>query len=187
MRRALCASFAFFAISLALCEKPQDRADEILAGLTDIERVSQVFLISVEGSSTFCPLELLEDGRSALPGGFILFSYNIKGDASQLKSYIDSAKQYYAANGSLPPYVAVDQEGGLVNRLRGVTGALPSQKEVAETLTPAQAGALYSSQAKELSSLGIALNLAPVAEAELESNRLFLSTRTYGILPVSCI
>ena len=187
MRRALCASFAFFAISLALCEKPQDRADEILLGLSDIERVAQVFLISVAGDSTFTPLEFQEDGRAALPGGFILFSYNVSGDASQLKGYIESAKQSYAANASLAPYVAVDQEGGLVNRLRGVTSPLPSQKEVAGSLTPAQAQALYSSQAKELYSLGIALNLAPVAEAELASNRLFLTTRTFGDLPASCV
>ena len=184
----MCAAVAtLFAVPLALCEKPQVRAETILAGLSDIERVSQVFLISVEGDSVFTPVEFLEDGRAALPGGFILFSYNVAGDADHLKGYIESAKAAYAANASLAPYVAVDQEGGLVNRLRGVTGTLPSQKEVAETLTPAQAGELYSSQAKELSSLGIALNLAPVAEAELASNRLFLSTRTYGSLPVSCV
>ena len=187
-RHALCASFALlFALPFALYAQDQSRAEAILSGLSPIERVAQVFLISVEGDSVFEPLEFLEDGRAALPGGFILFSYNISGGFDGVKGYIDSAKEAYAANGSLAPYVAVDQEGGLVNRLRGITGDLPSQKEVAQSLSVAQAKALYSSQAKQLSSLGIALNLAPVSEAELESNHLFLKTRTFGKLPQACV
>lgn len=68
--------------------------------------------------------ELGEDERRELeelaPGGVVLFARNVR-DREQLADLV-------AALHDLPgrPYVAIDLEGGRVNRLRGLVGELPS-------------------------------------------------------------
>ena len=67
-------------------------AEKIWGRLSEIEKISQIFLVNVEGNETFYPVEFLEDGAAVVPGGIILFSYNIGNSKNQLKDYIFSAK-----------------------------------------------------------------------------------------------
>ncbi len=158
-------------------------SEKILLGLSDIEKISQLFLVNIEGDTSFHPVEFLEDGKPVLPGGILFFSYNIASSSEGVKSFVNSINAFYSKNGSPLPYIAVDQEGGDVCRLRGITSHLPSEKEVSKKLSASEAFFLYEKQAKELRSLGITLNLAPVAEVETEANKDFLETRTFGSIP----
>jgi beta-N-acetylhexosaminidase len=94
-----------------------------------------------------------------MPSGVILFARNV-----------ESFDQVTALVGRLEeldprPFVAVDLEGGAVNRLEGLWGALPS---------PAEAGAAGRRAVRSLGdaagaacrSLGIHLDLAPVVDLE---------------------
>jgi len=65
-----------------------------------------------------------------------------------------------------PALVAVDQEGGAVQRLSAALGytPIPSALRVAATRTPTEAQALYAGMAAELAAAGFTLNLAPVAD-----------------------
>jgi beta-N-acetylhexosaminidase len=79
----------------------------------------------------------------------------------------------------IPPYVAIDHEGGSVNRLRHLI-RLPSARETASSYSPDKAEELYYTQGTFLTSLGIHLNLAPVVEVATDENRTFLGDRSYG-------
>lgn len=151
------------------------------------ERLSQIFLVNVEGNRTFVPVEkngILHGapgtGDALVPGGALLFSYNISKDPLETYEFIRSIHDFYIHAGKIPPYIAVDQEGGDVNRLRGLTSVLWSQKKVAESFSPVLAQELYSVQAAQMRMLGFSMNLAPVAEVADAENAEFLGTRTFG-------
>ncbi len=93
------------------------------------------------------------------PAGVILFARNIV-SADQTRALI---KQLHDLE--TPPFVTIDLEGGVVNRLKGIWGDLP---------TPAAAGksgrravrALGEAAGAACRSLGIHLDLAPVVDLE---------------------
>lgn len=160
-------------------------AEKLFDSLSEIEKISQIFLVNVEDNEIFHPVEFLEDGTAVVPGGIILFSYNIGDSKEQLKNYISSINYFYKKNKSPLPFISVDQEGGEVNRLKKITSHLPSEKKISEIYTLREAKSIYSNQAMQMKELGITMNLAPVAEPEIESNKLFLGTRTFGSVPKS--
>ncbi len=182
------------------CEKTDDfptrderaRAQAVadyVDGLPDAQKISQLFLVNVAGDTAFTPVEktgvlfgVPDDGAPLVPGGCLLFSYNIADTPEKVAAYTASVRAFYADNGIVPPYIAIDQEGGFVNRLRGMTSNLVSQKKVAEWFSPERAYGLYAAQAKQLRLLGIQMNLAPVVEVETDENAAFLDTRSFGSL-----
>lgn len=68
-----------------------------------------------------------------------------------------------------PLLIAVDQEGGLIERLTDAVGfqEIPSSASVAETLSPAAAREVYANLAAGLASLGFNLNLGPVVDLNI--------------------
>lgn len=91
-------------------------------------------------------------------------------------SITDFCREYKA----VPPFIAIDQEGGFVNRLRGLTGPLPSAGRVSECLPVDKAYRFYYLQGIQMKALGFHLNLAPVAEPVLDDNKKFLEERSFG-------
>jgi len=92
--------------------------------------------------------------------GVIIFSHNIEGPG-QLRALTQFFRK---ANEDI--IVAVDQEGGAVQRLRKDNGFTdyPSAKTVSLTLNYNQAKLLYSKMAQELKSFGINFNFAPCVD-----------------------
>jgi beta-N-acetylhexosaminidase len=162
-------------------EARRDAAVEYAASLSLEEQVCQLFIENLAGNETYVPVEHASSSEKALvPGGYLFFSYNIADTPEKIIAFTDSINSYCAARNIIPPYLALDQEGGTVSRLRGISGPLPSCEKVSETLSVAQAYKLYSMQALQMRALGFTMNLAPVAEICDDSNRLFLSGRSYG-------
>lgn len=153
-----------------------------------VERISQLFLVNIDGDKNYRALETVaavtgkpEDAAVPLvPGGCLFFSYNIAPDASGLMDFTDSIHDFCARYNLVAPYCAVDQEGGIVNRLRDITSALPSAMRVSELFTPEDAMVLYRFQAEQMAALGFHMNLAPVAEVLTEENEPFLGNRSFG-------
>jgi len=86
-------------------------------GLSLQDQVGQLLWIGFEGTSWNPRLETLLD--RVRPGGLILFGRNIE-SARQVRSLTDALSRAVR----IPPFIAVDQEGGRVNRLRGILGRL---------------------------------------------------------------
>ena len=116
-------------------------------------------------------------------GGVILFqkspvkrgAYKNFYDAASLKQLTNYLKKCGAK-----PLIAVDQEGGVVQRVK-VKYRYPSAAKVA-TLGLKRADNIYTNMAYELKSLGVNLNLAPVADLALNpKNRVIVKWgRSYG-------
>ena len=167
----------------------QAAIQKFIQSLDPVQRYSQLFLVNLEGNTSFSPVESFQWGelpeQELIPGGYLFFSYNVANSPQEVASFTASIQSWCQQRGVLPPLLTLDQEGGFVNRLRGVTSSLPSAQTVATTMTASQAQQLYALQAAQMKLLGFHLNLAPVAEASSEYNQQFLDTRSFGNLSVT--
>jgi beta-glucosidase-like glycosyl hydrolase len=106
-------------------------------------------------------------------GGVLFFGLNID-DANQVKALTAQVQSV----ASIPLLIAVDQEGGPVNRFTTIVGELPS----ASSLTsPDQARARGQQDAGYLHDLGFNLNLAPIVDVGVSNPQL--AGRTFGSDP----
>lgn len=172
---------------------------DFVDSLPSDQKISQLFLVNIEGNKSYVPVENSSSLSSVInkkgtdrkqsasfkneplvPGGCLLFSYNIAKTPEQILLFTESIAVYCRERNIVPPYTALDQEGGIVNRLRGITEPLDSEQSIAETLTPEQAYTVYSGQAKTMRRLLLDMNLAPVAEISTPLNSSFLQTRSFG-------
>lgn len=161
--------------------------DLFVGGLSAEEKVCQLFIENLEGSADFVPAERTgalsgapKSGGPLIPGGYLFFAYNIADDPQTVIGFTDSIRAFCGARNLIPPFLAVDQEGGTVSRLRRIAGPLPSEEAVARRLDIASARELYALQAVQMRALGFHMNLAPVAEIRTPENEKFLSSRSFG-------
>ena len=110
--------------------------------------------------------------------GVILFRRNIE-SAHQLRALTDAIASVPRTDG-LPPLVAIDQEGGTVSRLAGIGTTIPSAMALGATGDAALTQSMYRLTGDELFALGINLDLAPVADLNLESANPSVGTRSFG-------
>jgi len=146
---------------------------EQLNSLSLEQKVGQLFFIGIGGPEVDDATRELLDEVS--PGGICLFARNIK-EAQQTRNLLDELRS------TLPvvPFLSVDQEGGLVDRLRRIMTPMPAASKIANA---ADAADLARIIAETLRILGFNMDFAPVVDAMDEerskhSNGLF--SRTFG-------
>lgn len=108
--------------------------------------------------------QTLEHVRAGRLGGVILYRYNLI-DREQVAA-LTGAFAAAQAPADPPLLIALDQEGGRVQRLSSRNGFRdhPSAQAVAATMTPAQALDMYRDQARMIADAGFNLNMAPVVD-----------------------
>ena len=166
------------------------RAAAIAASLDDRLLVAQSLICGIDGKEKL-PAYMKTLLEECPAGGVMLFKYNLDTDNDSIRRLLAETVSLILDESGLPPFMAVDHEGGFVNRfLRGVA-ALPvasSYWELSleegreETLSKIEADSL--SAGREINGLGINLNFAPVAEFLNDNNRDFLEYRSYGPDPL---
>ncbi len=104
----------------------------------------------------------------------------------QLRGLTDGLTAAARAGGDdLPLVIAIDQEGGVVDRLRAPATEMPAEMAVGATGDPENARAAAAVTAAELRAVGVTVDLAPVADlASLPTNTV-IGTRSYGADPAS--
>ena len=128
-----------------------------------------------EHSGVQAVLAQLRDGTV---GGVILFPKNIAGE-DQLKALIEALRR---SASDLPPLIAVDQEGGAVQRLRARKGFewFPPAELVGQNPSlDAQdtAEQIYALMAVELAGLGFNMNLGPVVDVNTNPDNPVIGAR----------
>ena len=117
-------------------------------------------------------------GRGEI-GGVLLLGDNIE-SPEQLRALTRALR---GAGRMLPPLIAVDQEGGAVQRLSPYKGflGLPAAKTVAG-MDVETAYALYAAQARQLAAEGITVNFGPVVDLDLNPDNPIIGrlARSYG-------
>ena len=111
-------------------------------------------------------------------GGVVLFPENIN-SPQQLKSLTTHLR---AAKSNPVPFIAVDQEGGMMQRLARHNGhaEFPAARSVAANpsfSSEKSVLALYGAMAKELAEAGFNLNLAPVVDLDRNPDNQVIGAR----------
>jgi len=114
--------------------------------------------------------------------GVVLFSKNYF-DKKQLKKLTDSIQSASKSK----KIIAVDHEGGRVQRFKHGFSSLPSASEISKTLKPSDCYELFSSVAKELREVGVNLNFAPCVDILTNPLCEVIGDRSFGrdVLEVS--
>ena len=122
---------------------------------------------------------ILANLEGGLIGGVLLLGRNI-GEREDLEEMI---KRIVSCKCSMPPFIAIDEEGGVIERLGGNVGldGAPSAAAVARN-SLASAHVTYSLLVQKLSSLGFNLNLGPVVDLDRNPQNPVISRleRSYG-------
>ncbi len=138
---------------------PEERADAILARMTPAEKIGQLLMIGVHGT------ELNADSRFMLSeyavGGVILFDRNLE-TAEGVRRFTKELQE--ARHGKLPLLIAIDEEGGLVARMKDILPPPPAQSEVGKSGDAALARKWARETGEKLRGFGFNLNFAPVAD-----------------------
>jgi beta-N-acetylhexosaminidase len=143
------------------------------------QQIGQFLFIGLPGT------ELDADTRALIeevkPGGIIVFGRNVAGP-EQLRSLLDGVRELLQT----PPLVGIDQEGGLVDRLRRIFTPMPSARTIRQHGDLAAARALGRITGEVLRMLGFNINFAPVMSIMTEDRDLLsngLYSRSFGRSP----
>ncbi|HXD32437.1 MAG TPA: glycoside hydrolase family 3 N-terminal domain-containing protein [Pyrinomonadaceae bacterium] len=143
------------------------------------QQIGQLFYIGLQGT------ELDQDARALLsevnPGGVILFGRNVAAQ-QQVRKLLDDIN----ASSRVPPLLGVDQEGGLVDRLRKIFTPMPAARVIREHGDLAASRTLGRISGEVLRMLGFNMNFAPVMEIMTEERDLLsngLYSRAFGRSP----
>jgi len=151
-----------------------------IASMSISEKSSQVLMTGIDGKESF-PSNMLRHFNGVIPGAVLLFKYNIAESPEAVQHYIDSSSKSFESLGArVPVLFAIDHEGGDVVRTGKVLSRLPSAQSVAANFGIDRAETLYALSGTQLASLGIRMNLSPVAEAMTVTNKEFLGTRSFS-------
>lgn len=137
------------------------------------QKVGQLFLIGIAGTNVDDKTRTLID--TVKPGGYCLFARNIR-ELEQTRKLLDELR------GLTPvvPFLSIDEEGGLVDRLKRVMTPTPAASKLRHPDQAAEQAAIIG---ESLRILGFNMDFAPVVdvidkERGKYSNGLF--SRTYG-------
>jgi len=113
-------------------------------------------------------------------GGIILFSRNIQ-DPLQLAGLCNELQERAMKYHGIPLFLAIDQEGGPVARLREPFTVFPGNAVIGAAPEPEKMASRFARiTAKEMTLVGLNMNLAPVVDVRVGRLEAHLEGRIFG-------
>jgi beta-N-acetylhexosaminidase len=139
--------------------------------------LGQCFWIGINGTTLKDP-HTTEIFKTFQPGGICLFQRNVESveQVTRLNAGLQKASK-------IPMFIAVDQEGGIVERLHKIIGTIPPSMALAATRKPLYARRIHESHAKLLRTMGFNVNFTPVFDLALQNTDNGLGTRCFSNHP----
>src|SRR5437660_3634018 len=147
------------------------------------QQIGQLFFIGLPGTALDEQTgKLIEEVK---PGGIIIFGRNVE-SPEQLRGLLDSVRALLPVE----PLIGIDQEGGLVDRLREIFPSMPSARAIRQHGDLAAARTLGRISGELLRMLGLNLNFAPVMSIITEQRSKLtngLYSRSFGRSPAEVL
>jgi beta-N-acetylhexosaminidase len=143
-----------------------------------LDDAGRLLMIGWEGNEASEPISLIEKYR---PAGLVFFKRNYPGSHDSLKELLYTIKTNALKILGRPILLALDHEGGTVNRLPLEETALPSHRalsEMAKTSGFDKVIELSYKVAVSLKNLGLNFNLAPVLD--LQGQKAYIGERSFS-------
>ncbi len=155
------------------------RGEHLLQKLSLEQKIGQMLFLSFSGGPESPELEELL--RRYAPGGLILYSSRGNTDSpGAVAALISQAQKKARQYGEIPPFFAIDQEGGLVDRLREGITLFPGNMALGAAGDAALAREQARIAATELRALGITWNFAPVVDVNSNPANPVINIRSFG-------
>lgn len=142
----------------------------VVAAMSPRDRLAQRLMVGVEGGDPAATAALVHATR--IGGVFV------GGNADRLLTA--QALRTVQAGSRIPLAVAVDDEGGRVQRIDALDGDLPSARTLARTKTVEQVRQIARDRARALLGHGITMNLAPVVDVSDEPANAVIGDRSFS-------
>lgn len=145
----------------------------IVSGLSPRDRLAQRLMVGVDAADPAAAAAVV---RGAHVGGIFL-----GGNATTLlrNGRLGAVQQA----SPLPVAVAVDDEGGRVQRVDALDGSLPSARTMAATKTPDQVRELARARAVDLKARGVTMNFAPDVDVSNQPSSSVIGDRSFSADP----
>lgn len=144
----------------------------VVDGLGPREQLAQRLMVGADAEDPRAAAEMV---RTDQVGGIFL-----PGNATALLR--DQALRALQAGARIPVTVAVDDEGGRVQRVDDLDGELPSAREMG-ALPPDEVRALAQERGRALAARGVTMDIAPVVDLGGQSDREVIGDRSFGTDP----
>lgn len=152
--------------------------------LTLDEKIGQLLTVHFSGKQANKDAQLLME--KAHVGGFIYYEWsNSLESFAQVRTLSQSLKAANAKYSSIPLFLATDQEGGRVSRLKKDFPQFPSNRILGQIGIPELVYETAKAQAKELKAAGLNVNYAPVVDVDNNPRNPIIGDRSYGADPQS--
>jgi beta-N-acetylhexosaminidase len=149
--------------------------DRTIDSMSADERIAQLLFFGFSGQVADDELRELAAERHV--GGIALYAHNIE-SREQIRRLNDSIVRLSA--GHPVPFIAVDQEGGIVHRLNLGVPVIPSAMALGATRSPDLARRLGVAVGASLRDLGFTMNFAPVLDVLTEPRNEAIGTRAFS-------
>jgi beta-N-acetylhexosaminidase len=146
------------------------RCAAVAAAMTPRDRLAQRLMVGVDASD---PAAAAATVRATQVGGIFL-----PGNATALLT--NQALRGVQAMARIPLAVAVDDEGGRVQRIDELDGNLPSARAMAAQFTPQQVMELGRERGRAQLARGITMNLAPTVDLGGQPARAVIGDRAFS-------
>lgn len=143
------------------------------------QRVSQLLFAGVNTSAKVDPYAI---GTATYAVSEGVGGVNFLGDNPRV--YAQGELQGVTAAGQIPPFLALDQEGGRVQRLTGIGFSLPSARELGATKSPDEIREIGAWVGYNMGRLGFNMNFAPNVDVSDQPFGAVAGDRSFDSDPV---
>ena len=166
----------------------QQKAEEIVDGLTLEEKVAQLFIVTPEAltgvGQVVAAGEATKEAISQYPiGGFIYMSQNLE-TPSQVKEMVGNVQKYSEERIGLELFISVDEEGGTVTRFGDKSafslGKIEPMSTIGATKDTQKAYDVGVQIGTFLNELGFNMDNAPVADVITNPENTVIGSRSFG-------
>ncbi|MBC3190578.1 glycoside hydrolase family 3 protein [Pseudonocardia sp. C8] len=154
----------------ASVERPVDTCAPMVGALSPRDRLAQRLMVGVDASDPAGARSIVQGSRV---GGVFL-----GGNATAL---LQGGRMQALQDASRTPLaVAVDEEGGRVQRIDALDGDIPSARQMAATKTPEQVTEIARTRAGQLKARGVTWNLAPSVDVSGQPRASVIGDRSFS-------
>lgn len=158
----------------------EKRTDKIISNMSLEQKIGQMMVYGFKGTKASEDALRLIDKYNV--GGLVVFTHNIE-DQSQLSSMTRQLQNYSVAKNKVPVFIAIDQEGGKVMRIKNFGTTLPGNMNIGATRSSELSFLAGKLTAVDLEMLGINVNFAPVIDVNTSKYNEVIGVRSFGSDP----
>lgn len=148
-------------------------ASDAIAEMSLRDRLAQLLVVGVDGKSSDAALSVVRDEHV---GGLFL-----TGDDTTV--FDDGGLRRVQEASPIRTLIAVDDEGGRVQRVDDLAGSIPSARKMAATMTPEEVHDLAVRRGKKLASYGVTTDYAPLLDVSDKPDGAAIGDRSFSDEP----